>query len=106
MKRALPLAGAVVVVLGWWCFTSSSPTAREDGATPATKAPAATRTVPRRTSDPGADDVQRIRQTAFSSMYFLFPGVPKEVREKALADRIVRGTNAVHPDAMPTSSNG
>jgi hypothetical protein len=51
VKRALPLGAAVAVVLGLWWFTSSTPTAREDGATPAVKAPAPGRVTPRRASD-------------------------------------------------------
>ena len=34
---------------------------------------------------PSADDVSQLRGVAFAGMYFLFPGVKREVREKALA---------------------
>jgi hypothetical protein len=34
---------------------------------------------------PSAEDVLRIRLSAFAAVYFLYPGVPRSVREKALA---------------------
>lgn len=34
---------------------------------------------------PTADEVQRLRQSAFAGLYFLYPGVPRAVRLKALA---------------------
>ncbi len=60
---------------------------------------------------PSADDLERLRQSTFASHFFLFPGVPKEVREKALACARVRcvavtealgmaaGTRDLEPDA-------
>lgn len=34
---------------------------------------------------PTSDEVQRLRHASFAGMYFLMPGVPRSVREKALA---------------------
>jgi hypothetical protein len=34
---------------------------------------------------PSPDDAVRMRHAAFAGMYFLYPGVPRAVREKALA---------------------